>query len=127
MRKGNKKQCSGSIPVKEVSQTATLTIPLLEILLAAASPYLAVSVSLPQASLLRVVEPLDPDYHAGTPGLPQALHPAHVGQLRPARWQEHGTVTDTHRLLASHDGFVEKLAGFTFQTSPLLGWKKNDK
>lgn len=69
----------------KMSRTVTLTIPVLEILLALPRLYLAVTVSLPQASLLRVVEPLDPDHHAGAPRLPEALHSAHVGQLGPAR------------------------------------------
>lgn len=69
----------------KMSRTVTLTISVLEILLAMPGLYLAIAVSLPQASLLRVVEPLDPDNHAGAPRLPEALHSAHVGQLRPAR------------------------------------------
>lgn len=68
-----------------MSCTFILTIPVLEIRLALVGLYLAISVSLPQASLLRVVEPLDPDHHAGTPRLPEALHSAHVGQLGPTR------------------------------------------
>ena len=68
-----------------ISRAVTLTIPCFrEILLALCGLYLAIAVSLPQAGLLRVVEPLDPDHHAGAPGLPEALHPAHVGQLGPA-------------------------------------------
>lgn len=58
--------------------------PVLEIPPALGGLYLAVAVSLPQAGLLWVVEPLDPDHHAGAPRLPQALHSAHVGQLGPA-------------------------------------------
>lgn len=69
----------------EMSRTVTLTIPILEILLALPGLYLAVAVSLPQACLLWVVEPLDPDDHAGAPRLPEALHSTHVGQLGPAR------------------------------------------
>lgn len=60
-------------------------IPVLEILPALPGLYLAIAVSPPQASLLRVVEPLDPDHHAGAPRLPEALDSAHIGQLRPAR------------------------------------------
>lgn len=66
------------------SCTVTLTISVLEILLALCL-YLAIAVSLPQASLLWVVEPLDPDHHAGAPRLPEALHSTYVGQLGPAR------------------------------------------
>lgn len=69
----------------KMSCTVTLTIPVLEILLALMGLYLAITVSLPQPSLLWVVEPLDPDHHAGAPRLPEALHSAHVGQLGPAR------------------------------------------
>lgn len=68
-----------------MSRTVTLTAPILEIVLALCGLYLAISVSLPQACLLWVVEPLDPDHHAGAPRLPEALHSAHVGQLGPAR------------------------------------------
>lgn len=92
--------------------------------LAVASLYLAVTVTLPQARLLRVVEPLDPDHHAGTPRLPEALHSAHVGQLRPAGRQEDSAVPDTHCLLAPHNGLIEKLPGFALQTSPLMGEKE---
>lgn len=88
------------------------------------SLYLAVTVTLPQARLLWVVEPLDPDHHAGTPRLPEALHSAHVGQLWPAGRQEDSAVPDTHCLLAPHNGLIEKLTGFTLQTSSLLGEKK---
>lgn len=66
----------------KMSRTVTLTIPTLDILLGL---YLAIAMSLPQASLLRVVEPLDPDNHAGAPRLPEALHSAHIGQLGPTR------------------------------------------
>lgn len=52
--------------------------------IALSGPHLAVAVSLPQASLLRMVEPLDSDHHGGAPGLPEALHSAHIGELRPA-------------------------------------------
>lgn len=55
----------------------------LESSLALPGLYLAIAVSLPQASLLRVVEPFDPDHHAGAPRLPEALHSAHIGQLGP--------------------------------------------
>lgn len=92
--------------------------------LAAVSLYLAVTVTLPQARLLRVVEPLDPDHHAGTPRLPEALHSAHIRQLWPAGRQEDSAVPNTHCLLAPHNGLIEKLTGFTLQTSPLLGEKK---
>lgn len=74
----NKKEQSATM-----SCTVTLTIPVLEIPVALSGLYLAIAVSLPQASLLRVVEPLDPDHHAGAPRLPEALHSAHVGQLGP--------------------------------------------
>lgn len=104
-----------------MSCTFILTSPVLEIRLALVGLYLAISVSLPQASLLRVVEPLDPDHHAGAPRLPEALHSAHVGQLGPARWQEDSAIPDTYCLLAPHNGLIEKLAGFTLQTSPLSG------
>lgn len=109
----------------KISQTVTLTIPIFEPLLALPGLYLAVTVSLSQASLLWMVEPLDPDNHAGAPRLPEALHSAHIGQLGPARWQKNSTVPDTHRFFAPHDGLVEKLPGFTFQTSPLSGKEKN--
>lgn len=99
-----------------------MTISLPEILHALPGFYLAVAVSLPQASLLWVVEPLDPDHHTGAPWLPEALHSAHIGQLGPAGWQEHSAVPDTDCFLAPHNGLVEKLAGFTLQTSPL--WRK---
>lgn len=81
--------------------------------------YLAIAVSFPQASLLRVVEPFDPDHHAGAPWLPEALHSAHVGQLGTTGWKKHGAVSNTHHLFAPHNGLVEKLPGFTLQTSPL--------
>ena len=57
------------------------------------APHPAVAVPLAQARLLGVVEPLDPDHHAGAPRLPERLHPAHVGQLGAPGRQEHGTVT----------------------------------
>lgn len=44
---------------------------------------LAITVSLPQASFFWVVEPLDPDHHAGAPGLPEALYSSYIGQLWP--------------------------------------------
>lgn len=93
-------------------------------ILASAGLYLAVTVTLPEARLLWVVEPLDPDHHAGTPRLPEALHSAHIRQLWPAGRQEDGAVPDTHCLLAPHNGLIEKLPGFALQTSSLLTEKK---
>lgn len=109
-----------------MSCTFILTIPVLEIWLALVGLYLAISVSLPQSSLLRVVEPLDPDHHAGAPRLPEALHSAHVGQLGPTRWQEDSAIPNTYCLLAPHNGLIEKLAGFTLQTSPLSGYENKN-
>lgn len=81
--------------------------------------YLSVMVPLPQARLLGMVEPLDPDHHAGGPGLPEALHPPHVGQLGPTGGQEHSTIPHMHRLTTTHNRLVEQLTGLTLQTTPL--------
>lgn len=41
--------------------------------------YLAIMKTLAKIGLFRMVEPLDLDYHAARPGLPEALNAANVG------------------------------------------------
>lgn len=82
VRNTNKK-VKGKVPIVNIPKTSYLLLLFSRKDPQTSWPYLAIAVSLPQASFLWVVEPLDPDHHAGAPGLPEALYSSHVGQLGP--------------------------------------------
>lgn len=54
-----------------------------------------------------MIEPLHPDNHVARVGLPHRRDPANIGTIWSAGRQEHGTISDGNRLLASLDHLVK--------------------
>lgn len=81
---------------------------------------LLVSEFLARVRLLWMIEPVDPDHHVATPGLPHALDAADKGQVGPTGGQKHSTVPDADHLSATHDGLIEELLGLALHTASLV-------
>lgn len=73
--------------------------------------HLAILMPLAHFCFFRVVEPFDLYHHAGGPGLPQVLNSSYIWKVWAAGGKEHGAISNSHCISASHNSLVEKFSG----------------